>query len=176
MIAPFVQADARGALDEPLLRRLLLGLALVGLAIGLAVWRLDYGDVEPRLIWAAATFPVVTVLIISIIRDLRIGRFGVDAIALISMSAALVLGEALAAIVVAIMYAGGTVLEDFARGRAERNLTALTDRSPRVAHRHGGDGLETVPVDQIAIDDALLVRAGELIPVDGSLTDSFATH
>ena len=122
-------------LNEPLLRRALLGVALVGLAIGLAVWRLGYDDVEPRLIWAAATVPVVTVLAISIIRDFWIGRFGVDAIALVSMSAALVLGEALAAIVVAIMYAGGTVLEDFARGRAERNLTALTDRSPRVAHR-----------------------------------------
>ena len=174
MIAPFVQADATRVLNEPLLRRVLLGLALVGLAIGLAVWRLGYGDVEPRLIWAAATVPVVTVLVISIIRDFWIGRFGVDAIALISMSAALVLGEALAAIVVAIMYAGGTVLEDFARGRAERNLTALTDRSPRVAHRQGGDRLDTVPVEQIAVGDALLVRAGELIPVDGSLIDSFA--
>ena len=154
-----------------MLRRALLGLALVGLAIGLAVWRLGYDDVEPRLIWAAATVPVVTVLAISIIRDFWIGRFGVDAIALISMSAALVLGEALAAIVVAIMYAGGTVLEDFARGRAERNLTALADRSPRVAHRQGSDRLDTVPVEQIAVGDALLVRAGELIPVDGSLID-----
>ena len=137
MTAPFVEADATRVLNEPLLRRVLLGVALVGLAIGLAVWRLGYDEVEPRLIWAAATIPVVTVLVISIIRDFWIGRFGVDAIALVSMSAALVLGEALAAIVVAIMYAGGTVLEDFARGRAERNLTALTDRSPRVAHRQG---------------------------------------
>ena len=174
MIAPFVQADGTRVLNEPLLRRALLGLALLGLAIGLAVWRLGYGDVEPRLIWAAATVPVVTVLVISIIRDFWIGRFGVDAIALVSMSAALVLGEALAAIVVAIMYAGGTVLEDFARGRAERNLTALADRSPRVAHRQGSDSLDTVPVEQIAVGDALLVRAGELIPVDGSLIDSFA--
>ena len=174
MIAPFVQADGTRVLNEPLLRRALLGLALLGLAIGLAVWRLGNGDVEPRLIWAAATVPVVTVLVISIIRDFWIGRFGVDAIALVSMSAALVLGEALAAIVVAIMYAGGTVLEDFARGRAERNLTALADRSPRVAHRQGSDSLDTVPVEQIAVGDALLVRAGELIPVDGSLIDSFA--
>ena len=43
------------------------------------------------------------------------------------MSAALLLGQPLAAIVVAIMYAGGTVLEDLARGRAERSLRALTD-------------------------------------------------
>lgn len=174
MIALFVEADARRALNEPSLRRALLGLALIGLAIGLIAWWLGYTNVEPRLIWAAATVPVVTVLAISIIRDFWIGRFGVDAIALISMSAALVLGEALAAIVVAIMYAGGTVLEDFARGCAERDLTALTDRSPRVARRQGGDRLETVPVEQVAVGDELLVRAGELIPVDGWLTDSIA--
>jgi len=39
------------------------------------------------------------------------GRMGVDAIALVSMSAALVLGENLAGAVVAVMYAGGNALE-----------------------------------------------------------------
>ena len=119
---------------------------------------------EAGTIWTAATLPVVAALAISILRDFWIGRFGVDAIALVSMSAALLLGQALAAVVVAIMYAGGTVLEDFARGRAERNLKALTDRSPRVAHRKSAHGTETIPVEEVAVGDELLVRAGELLP------------
>jgi len=55
-------------------------------------------------------------------RDLLAGRIGVDAMALVSMTAALLLGETLAGVVVAVMYPGGNVLEDFAVARAERDL------------------------------------------------------
>ncbi|WP_292064928.1 heavy metal translocating P-type ATPase [Mesorhizobium sp.] len=163
------------AMNETVLRRALLIIAILGLALGLGVWRSGIGSVSPDAIWMAATLPVVVVLAISILRDFWIGRIGVDAIALVSMSAALLLGQALAAVVVAIMYAGGTVLEDLARGRAERNLRALTDRAPRLAHRKCANGSETVAVDQVAVGDELLVRAGELLPVDGILIDASAS-
>ena len=161
-------------MSETVLRRTLLIIAVLGLALGLGVWRYGIDIASPDMIWAAATLPVVAALAISILRDFWIGRIGVDAIALVSMSAALLLGQALAAVVVAIMYAGGTVLEDLARGRAERNLRALTDRAPRVAHRKSAHGTETVPIDQVAVGEELLVRAGELLPVDGILIDASA--
>ena len=161
-------------MSETVLRRTLLIIAVLGLALGLGVWRYGIDIASPDMIWAAATLPVVAALAISILRDFWIGRIGVDAIALVSMSAALLLGQALAAVVVAIMYAGGTVLEDLARGRAERNLRALTDRAPRVAHRKSAHGTETVAIDQVAVGDELLVRAGELLPVDGILIDASA--
>ena len=73
----------------------------------------------------AGALPVVAGLLVSMVRDLLAGRLGVDAVAFVSMSAALVLGEALAGVVVAVMYAGGNVLEDFAVARAERDLKSL---------------------------------------------------
>ncbi|MCA0008751.1 MULTISPECIES: heavy metal translocating P-type ATPase [unclassified Mesorhizobium] len=162
-------------MSESALRRALLVIAILGLAVGAGAWRTGLGPIEAHTIWTVSTLPVVAALAISILRDFWIGRFGVDAIALVSMSAALLLGQPLAAVVVAIMYAGGTVLEDFARGRAERNLKALTDRSPRVAHRTTTRGTETVPVEDVAVGDELLVRAGELLPVDGILLDPSAS-
>ncbi|EHK53274.1 heavy metal translocating P-type ATPase [Allomesorhizobium alhagi] len=162
-------------LNESVLRRALLATAILGLATGVVVWRTGFGAMQPETFWTAATLPVVAMLAVSILRDFWIGRFGVDAIALVSMSAALLLGQSLAAVVVAIMYAGGTVLEDFARGRAERNLRALTDRSPRVAHRKSGEQMVTIPAAEVAAGDELLVRAGELLPVDGVLLDPLAS-
>lgn len=162
-------------MTESALRRALLVVAILGLAIGIGVWQTGLGPVGADTIWTVATLPVVVALAISILRDFWIGRFGVDAIALVSMSAALLLGQPLAAVVVAIMYAGGTVLEDFARGRAERSLKALTDRSPRVAHRKSTHGTETIPAEEVAVGDVLLVRAGELLPVDGILLDASAS-
>ncbi|MEH2562600.1 heavy metal translocating P-type ATPase [Bradyrhizobium sp. AZCC 2289] len=101
--------------------------------------------------------------------------FGVDAIALVSMSAALALGQPLAGAVVALMYSGGNVLEDIAVARAEHDLRSLVDRAPREAHRCLDGGVEEVPVGTVAVGDRLLVHAGEVVPVDGVITSSNAT-
>ncbi|TIW41871.1 MAG: heavy metal translocating P-type ATPase, partial [Mesorhizobium sp.] len=73
-------------MNESILRRALLAIAILGLAAGIGVWQTGLGAVQPGTIWSAATLPVVMALAISILRDFWIGRFGVDAIALVSMS------------------------------------------------------------------------------------------
>ncbi len=166
--------------SEAALRKAILALAVAGLVLGLGASRFNwlaqsFPWATPQWFWSAGSMPVIIALAISILRDFWIGRFGVDAVALVSMSAALLLGEPLAAVVVAIMYAGGTVLEDFARGRAERDLKALADRSPRIAHRRKGSHVETIPVSEVREGDELLVRAGEMLPVDGELLADSAT-
>ena len=151
---------------ERLLRRALIVTALGGLILGLLAWSVDQGEIA-NWIWAAGTAPVVIGLLISMIRDFLAGRLGVDAIAFVSMSAALALGQNLAGVVVAVMYAGGNVLEDFAIARAERDLKSLIDRAPRVAHRRQDSTIADIPIEQVAVGDVILVRAGEVIPVDG---------
>ena len=151
----------------------LLAIAVAGLIAGAAAAWANASEAA-GLIWSAATVPVVVGLAVAIIRDFLGGRVGVDAIALVAMAAALALDEALAAVVVAIMYAGGNVLEDYARGRAEFNLRALTDRTPRIAHRIAGAAVTDVDVAEVAVGDLLLVRAGEVVPVDGTLLEGTA--
>src|SRR6185436_11664005 len=70
--------------------------------------------------------------------------------------------------------AGGNVLEDFAVAHAERDLKSLIDRVPRIAHRRTEGSIEDVPIEQVAVGDVILVRAGEVIPVDGVIVKSFA--
>jgi heavy metal translocating P-type ATPase len=144
-------------------------IALAGLALGLVAWSAGR-PAFANWAWALATAPVVVALAVAIARDLLAGRMGVDAVAFVSMSAALALGEALAAIVVAVMYAGGNVLESIAVARAERDLRALVDRAPRTAHRRLDHQIEDIAIERVEIGDRLLVRAGEVIPVDGTLT------
>ena len=106
--------------------------------------------------------------------DLAAGRMGVDSVAFVSMSGALALGETLAGIVVAIMYAGGNLLEDVAVARAERDLRSLIDRAPRVAHRKSNSTMEDVAIEHVAVGDEILVLAGEVIPVDGIIVSPIA--
>ena len=90
------------------------------------------------------------------------------------MSAALAFGETLAAAVVAVMYSGGTFLESFAEGRARREMHDLLSRVPRTATRYRGGALEDVPLDEIRPGDRLLIRQGDVVPVDGTLASGTA--
>ncbi|KYK50126.1 haloacid dehalogenase [Bradyrhizobium liaoningense] len=159
---------------ERVLRWTLVAIAIAGLAAGIlarAAGRLDLAD----LAWALGTAPVIGGLAVSIVRDLLGGRLGVDAIALLSMSAALALGQPLAGAVVALMYSGGNVLEDIAIARAERDLRSLVDRAPRHAHRKNDERIGDVPIEDVVVGEQLLVRAGEIVPVDGIVGSVFAT-
>ena len=160
-------------LTERFLRRTLIVIALGGLVLGLLTWAVGRAELA-NWIWAAGTAPVLVGLLISMIRDFLAGRMGVDAIAFVSMSAAIVLSENLAGVVVAVMYAGGNVLEDLAIARAERDLKSLIDRAPRIAHRRQGSLIADIPIEQAFVGDVILVRAGEVIPIDGIIISSGA--
>jgi len=159
---------------ERILRWALVTVAILGLTAGIFAHFANRPGLAD-LCWTLATAPVVAGLAVSILRDFMAGRLGVDAIALVSMSAALVLRQPLAGAVVALMYSGGNVLEEIAVARAEHGLRSLLDRAPRVAHRRTKESIEDVPVGVIAVGDQLLVRAGEIVPVDGVVTSDVAT-
>jgi P-type E1-E2 ATPase len=126
-------------------------------------------------IWAAALAVVLIPLTISVARSLRAGDVGVDAIALLAMAGALALGELLAGAVVALMLSGGNALEAAAAHRAKRELTALLERAPRIAHRRSDGGVQEVEVDVVLPGDVIVVRSGEVVPVDGVVASATAT-
>jgi heavy metal translocating P-type ATPase len=94
-------------------------------------------------------------------------RLGVDLIALVAMAGALALGQYLAGAVIALMFAGGQALEEAASRRARRELTALVKRAPTIAHRRRGERIEEVQVAGLEVGDIVVVRTGDLVPVDG---------
>lgn len=146
----------------------LLVIALVGLAAGIGFSLAGRADLA-RAAWAAGVAPVLAALVVEILRSLRKGEVGLDVVAALSMSAALVFGEALAAAVVALMYSGGTFLESFAEGRARREMHDLLSRVPRTATRHRDGALDEIPLDEIVPGDLLLIRQGDVSPVDGTV-------
>jgi heavy metal translocating P-type ATPase len=129
------------------------------------------GDV----LWQATVVVTVVPVTWEVVRGMAHGDFGVDIIALLAMVAALIGGEVLAGAIVAVMVTGGEALEDYAAGRARRELTALLRRAPQVARRRVGDGWEETAVDAVEAGDVLLVRAGEVVPADGALLSERAT-
>jgi heavy metal translocating P-type ATPase len=149
--------------------RVIAAVTAAGIAAGAAAWiagRPDLADLAWRVVTVLALVP----LTLGVVEDLLRREPGVDLIALLAMAGALALGQALAGAVVALMLSGGQALEDYAGGRARRELAALLARAPRTVRRHRGGELETVPVDAVQPGDRLLVAPGEVLPVDGTAT------
>lgn len=170
--------EARGAeiletIGKSGFKTAILLIALTGLLSGLV---LNFSG-QPGLadtVWFIGVAPALAALAVEILRSLGRGEVGLDIVAALSMTAALVFGETLAAAVVAVMYAGGTFLESFAEGRARREMHALLSRVPRTATRYRNSGLEDVPLDEIIPGDRLLIRQGDVVPVDGILSSGTA--
>lgn len=158
----------------PLLRQLLLpAIPAAGLVAGLSAYAM--GDASlARIFFAAGTAVVLAALLVSIVRNLARREFGLDIIAALAMAAALLAGEELAGIVVALMYAGGQGLERFAQNRAGREMTALLARVPRTARRYRDGALEEIAIDDVRPGDRLLIASGEVVPVDGTIVSAMA--
>src|SRR5271165_1213240 len=155
------------------LRPVLAILVAIGLVGGFAARFVGVGAWSDA-IWAAVTLPVLLALVAEIVLSLRRGDVGLDIVAALSMTAALAVGEELAAAIVALMYAGGQYLEAFAERQARREMTALLSRVPRTAMRHRDHRLEEVALDLIQPGDRLLIRRGDVVPVDGSVAEGVA--
>jgi heavy metal translocating P-type ATPase len=156
-----------------IVRSVLVALPAFGLAAGFAVPWLGLPGWQGWL-WAACTGPVLLALLYEIVSSLRRGEIGLDIVAALSMTATLAVGENLAAGVVALMYSGGQYLEAFAERHARREMTAILARVPRTAVRHRDGVLEEVGLGEIVPGDRLLIRQGDIVPVDGTVAGGVA--
>ncbi len=154
-----------------LLRRYLAlsATAVVGAAV---VALLLVGAAGPAR-WMASAFALAIAAYTSIgmVRDVLRGHWGIDILAVTAVVSTVVVGEYGAALIIVLMMTGGEALETYAAGRAKGELTALLDRAPQTAHRLTGvgDEVEDIPIDEVEVDDKLLVRPAEVVPVDGVL-------
>jgi cation transport ATPase len=155
------------------MNRVMLVLATCGISLGLIASIAALPKVADAA-WAITTALTLLPLTVSVVRSLRSRALGVDIIALLAMLGALVLHQFLAGAVIALMLAGGRALEDFAESRAKRELSALLRRAPRFIHRYDGDTLTDGGVEDVRRGDLLLVKPGEIVPVDGVVFDSTA--
>lgn len=114
---------------------------------------------------------IALLMFIDMVKTLRSGKFGVDLLAITAVIATIAVGEYWAAMIVLLMLTGGDALEDYAANKANSELKSLIENSPSSAHLIQGTDIKDVKIDAVNIGDRLLVKPGEVIPVDGTVTD-----
>lgn len=106
-------------------------------------------------------------MLIEMIKVLKSGNFGVDLLAIISITATIIAKNYWAALIILIMLTGGDSLEDFASKKASADLSLLLDNSPKTAHIVNKSQIKDVIADTVPIGATLLIKPGETVPVDG---------
>lgn len=85
---------------------------------------------------------------------------------------AFVTGENSEAVAVMLFYQVGEWFQSYAVGKSRRSITELMDIAPDFANVERADGsIEEVDPEEVQIGDTLVIRAGEKIPVDGTVLE-----
>ena len=154
--------------------QILASIAVAALIVGGLLYAVGSGDAAQQ-VWRATVALLAAELAVEVGRTVLIEHsLGVDTIALVAMVGSLALQQELAGIVIGLMFSGGASLEAIASRRARRELTALVQRAPKVAQLRIDERLQEVPVEEVTVGDVVLVRTGEVIPVDGTMVSAEA--
>jgi heavy metal translocating P-type ATPase len=95
---------------------------------------------------------------------------GSDVLAVLAIIATGLTNEWFAASLISLMLASGRALELWAQGKASKHLDELMKRAPSFAHVVSASGQVTdVPIKDVQVNAKILVRSGEVVPLDGVL-------
>jgi len=130
-------------------------------------------NISADIPWAIGGFIGLIPSIKWVLDELKDKQMGSDVLAIFSIVGALAIREFFAAAVISFMLASGRALESWAEGRADFALKSLIDRMPKLANRITKTGqLEVIKIEDVEINNRLLVKSGEIVPVDGIAQES----
>ena len=112
---------------------------------------------------------------IKMVKTIMSGSYGIDILAITAIVTCLLIGEFWAAYVIMLMLCGGEALENYADRRARRELSALIRRRPTIAHIVKCEQIKDITLDKVKVNDILLIKPGEVVPIDGILMSKSAT-
>jgi Cd2+/Zn2+-exporting ATPase len=88
---------------------------------------------------------------------------------------AIAIGELAEGAAVMLFYEAGELLQDMTAERSRRAIEAAMDLRPKMAHLITPQGEADIPPDQVETGSTIIVRPGEMIPLDGQVTQGRAS-
>lgn len=149
-------------------RAALTGAALVIVALVLSIFT-DAPLVDGLIIagMVVAGLPIA----ISGVNTLRINRrFNINMLMSIAAIGAVIISEYLEGAVVVVLFAIGEALEGYTANRARDSITSLLSLKPARALKVTSSGDIEINADELVIGDIVIVKPGDAIPADGTIT------
>ena len=107
-------------------------------------------------------------VLLSAVRNIRNGHlFDENFLMSIATIGAFAIGEYPEGVAVMLFYQIGELFQDMAVKRSRQNISDLMDIRPDVAWLKSGDDTRQVAAASVTIDDVIVIKPGERVPLDG---------
>jgi Cd2+/Zn2+-exporting ATPase len=140
-------------------------LFVVGIALDLsrtaelALFLISYLLIGGDVVWGA-------------LKNISKGRiFDENLLMSVATVGAFAIGEYPEGVAVMLFYQIGEAFQEYAVGRSRKSITALMDIRPDFANIKLGDEIRRVSPEEVGVGDAIVVKPGEKIPLDGVVAD-----
>ncbi len=137
-----------------------------------------FGVLPPWGVWLAALVAFAAggyVGVRETIGGLRHGKFDIDFLMTAAAFGAAAIGQWEEGALLLFLFTLSGALETFALDRTRHAIEALSDLRPSVARVRRGDIEIEMPVEELVLGDAVVVRPGERLPMDGMVTHGRST-
>lgn len=94
-------------------------------------------------------------------------RFKIDTLMLVAAAGAAALGSWAEGSLLLFLFSLGHALEEFAMGRARREIEALGKLAPDRANLRSAGSIKDVPIEELNVGDIVVVKPNERLPADG---------
>ncbi len=116
--------------------------------------------------------PIVFGAIVGVVKEHDITA---DVLVSLALIGSLALKEFFAAGEVAFIMQIGSILEDFTSDRAKKSISKLIKLNPQKANLVENGTITLIDADNVKLGDVLQVKAGEAIPVDGTIIEGISS-
>ena len=159
--------------QKRMLRRILISSAMF---VPLFIWEHTSGiNVALPCLFLLFLIPYVIVgwdIVYRAFRNIRNGQiFDENFLMCIATFGAFAVQEFEEAVAVMLFYQVGELFQDYAVNRSRQSITELMDICPEYANIEVNGILEEVDPDDVSVDDIIIIKPGERIPLDGIVVE-----
>ncbi len=167
-VEPDVYITLNEEAEESTSKEYYLSILIIALVIGLLGYFLPLPKIVKIILYLISYSLLLYKTSINAIKLLKKGS-GINENALITVSCigALLIGEVLEGMMVITLYTIGKILEEKAINNSRKSIKDLLDIKEPFAYLVNGNKTIKIPVEEVKINDILVVKKGEKIPVDG---------
>lgn len=145
-----------------------LSIMLVGLFMGLLGYFLNVSNVIKVILYTISYVLLLYRTFVNAAKLLFKSRIiNENLLITISCIGALFIGEVLEGMMVIILYSIGKILEERAINKSRNSIKKLLDIKQPYANKKYENSIRKIDVEKIKINDILVIKKGEKVPVDG---------
>ena len=152
------------------------GVILFILGICLSAMRLQLPTEIFGVIYFISYLLIAKEILLTAGRNILRGQvFDENFLMVIASLGAFIIGEYPEAVAAMLFYRIGEHMQDRAVARSRKSISGLLDIRPDIANKKTENGIETVAAESIRVDDVIVIKAGEKVPLDGEVIEGSST-